>query len=115
MLALLGFVLRSDQAGQQSGVCPLHGSTQGTARCFGVNTQSHTFHCFKCGRSGNALDLSSAAHRLSIDDAALELCQHPVVGVDVGGKRQQRRGKRSQRIKQLYNPLSVSRDAIFTR
>ena len=75
VLALLGFVPRSDHAGQQRGGCPLHGSTGGTARCFSVNTQAHTFHCFKCGRSGNALELWAAAQRLSIYDAALDLCQ----------------------------------------
>jgi putative transposase len=75
VLALLGFVPRSEHAGQQRGACPLHGSTHGTARCFSVNTQAHTFHCFKCGRSGNALDLWAAGNRLSIYDAALDLCQ----------------------------------------
>jgi putative transposase len=75
VLALLGFVPRSDHAGQQRGTCPLHGSTSGTARCFSVNTQAHTFHCFKCGRCGNALDLWAAANRLSPYDAALDLCQ----------------------------------------
>jgi putative transposase len=75
VLALLGFVPRTDHAGQQRGACPLHGSTSGTARCFSVNTKAHTFHCFKCGRSGNALDLWAAANRLSIYDAALDLCQ----------------------------------------
>jgi putative transposase len=75
VLTLLGFTPRSDYAGQQRGACPLHGSTSGTARCFSVNTHAHTFHCFKCGRSGNALDLWAAAQRLSIYDAALDLCQ----------------------------------------
>jgi putative transposase len=75
VLTLLGFSPRSDHAGQQRGACPLHGSTSGTARCFSVNTHAHTFHCFKCGRSGNALDLWAAAQRLSIYDAALDLCQ----------------------------------------
>jgi transposase InsO family protein len=75
VLTLLGFTPRSDHAGQQRGACPLHGSTHGTARCFSVNTQAHTFHCFKCGRSGNALDLWAAANRLSIYDAALDICQ----------------------------------------
>jgi len=75
VLGLLGFVPRTDHAGQQRGSCPLHGSTHGTARCFSVNTQAHTFHCFKCGRSGNALDLWAAANRLSIYDAAIDLCQ----------------------------------------
>jgi transposase InsO family protein len=75
VLLLLGFTPRSDHAGQQRGACPLHGSTQGTARCFSVNTHAHTFHCFKCNRSGNALDLWAAANRLSIYDAAVDLCQ----------------------------------------
>jgi hypothetical protein len=76
VLTLLGFTPRSDHAGQQRGACPLHSSTQGTARCFSVNTNAHTFHCFKCNRSGNALDLwAAAANRLSIYDAALDLCQ----------------------------------------
>lgn len=75
VLALLGFVPRSDHAGQQRGACPLHGATHGTARCFSVNIHAHTFHCFKCGRSGNALDLWAAAQRLSIYDAAVDLCQ----------------------------------------
>jgi transposase InsO family protein len=75
VLALLGFVPRSDHAGQQRGACPLHGSSAGTARCFSVNTNAHTFHCFKCNRSGNALELWAAANRLSIYDAALDLCQ----------------------------------------
>ena len=57
------------------GACPLHGSTAGTARCFSVNTHAHTFHCFKCNRSGNALDLWTYATRLSIYDAAIDLCQ----------------------------------------
>jgi putative transposase len=74
VLALLGFVARSDHAGQQRGACPLHGSTTGTARCFSVNTEAHTFHCFKCGRCGNALDLWAAAQGLSPYDAAVDLC-----------------------------------------
>jgi len=74
VLALLGFCPRSNRAGQQRGACPLHGTTTGTARCFSVNLQAQTFHCFKCGRSGNALDLWAAAQRLSIYDAALDLC-----------------------------------------
>jgi transposase InsO family protein len=75
VLTLLGFVPRSDHAGQQRGDCPLHGSTQGAARCFSVNSNAHTFHCFKCNRSGNALDLWAIANRLSIYDAVLDLCQ----------------------------------------
>ena len=63
VLALLGFVPRSDRGGQQRGACPFHGSNRRTARCFSVNTQAHSFHCFKCNRSGNALDLWAQAQR----------------------------------------------------
>jgi hypothetical protein len=75
VLALLGFVPRSDHAGQQRGSCPLHGSTHDTARCFSVSVKAQAFHCFKCNRSGNALDLWAAAQHLPIYDAALGLCQ----------------------------------------
>jgi putative transposase len=74
VLALLGFVPRSNRAGQQRGACPLHGCTHGTAQVFSVNTNAHTFRCFKCGTSGNALDLWAAANQLSIYDAAIDLC-----------------------------------------
>jgi putative transposase len=60
---------------QYRGPCPLHGSTSATSRCFSANLDQHVFHCFKCGRSGNALDLWALANRLSIYDAALDLCR----------------------------------------
>jgi putative transposase len=75
VLALLGFTPRTAYGGQQRGACPLHGSTHGTARCFSVNTHTHTYHCFKCNRSGNALELWAATQHLSIYDAAVDLCQ----------------------------------------
>ncbi|MHB1423192.1 MAG: hypothetical protein ACYC3I_08365 [Gemmataceae bacterium] len=52
----------------------MHGSSVGTARCLSVNTNAHTFPCFPCNRSGNALDLWAAAKRLSPYDAALNRC-----------------------------------------
>ncbi|TMQ34290.1 MAG: hypothetical protein E6K70_08445 [Planctomycetota bacterium] len=52
----------------------MHGSTSGTGRCFSANLDKHAFHCFKCGRSGNALDLWAQANRLTPYDAATDLC-----------------------------------------
>jgi transposase InsO family protein len=75
VLSLLGFQARSSQGAQQRGPCPLHGSTSGTSRCFSANLEQHTFHCFKCGRSGNALDLWAQATGQTPYDAALDLCQ----------------------------------------
>jgi putative transposase len=75
VLPLLGFRPRSTQGAQQRGPCPLHGSTSGTSRCFSANLEQNIFHCFKCGKSGNALDLWVQATRQNIYDAALDLCQ----------------------------------------
>ncbi len=74
VLHLLGFQANSARGTQQRGPCPLHGSTSGTSRCFSANLDQHAFHCFKCGRSGNALDLWAHATRRSPYDAALDLC-----------------------------------------
>src|SRR5260370_34352027 len=74
VLQLLGFKATSSRGARQRGPCPLHGSTSGTGRCFSANLDEHTFHCFKCGRSGNVLDLWAPANRLSTYDAAIDLC-----------------------------------------
>jgi putative transposase len=81
VLELLGFQAQRSHASQQRGPCPLHGSTAGTASCFSVNLEHHTFHCFKCGRSGNALDLWAQATQLSTYDAAIDLCERLRISV----------------------------------
>jgi hypothetical protein len=74
VLQLLGFTPNSTSGAQQRGPCPLHGSTSGTSRCFSANLDDQLFHCFKCGCSGNALDLWAKARHLSVYDAAIDLC-----------------------------------------
>ena len=74
VLQLLGFAPRSTRGSQQRGPCPLHGSTSGTSRSFSANLEAHTFHCFKCGHSGNALDLWAQATQQNIYEAAMDLC-----------------------------------------
>lgn len=75
VLQLLGFQAAGSRGTQQRGPCPLHGSTAGTSRCFSANLEAHTFHCFKCGRRGNALDLWAQATHQTPYDAAVDLCQ----------------------------------------
>jgi putative transposase len=75
ILGLLGLQTNASRGAQHRGPCPLHGSTSGTSRSFSANLEHHNFHCFKCGRSGNALDLWAQANHLSIYDAAVDLCQ----------------------------------------
>jgi transposase InsO family protein len=83
VLQLLGFEPASKRGAQQRGPCPLHGSTRGTSRSFSANLQTHAFHCFKCGRHGNALDLWAEATRQTPYDAALDLCQRLAIPVPV--------------------------------
>ena len=73
VLQLLGCQLHARGA-QHRGPCPLHGSTSGTSRCFSAHLDDNIFHCFKCGRSGNALDLFAQATRQTPYDAAIDLC-----------------------------------------
>ena len=75
VLQRLGFQPRSRHGAQQRGPCPLHGSTSGTSRCFSANLDQNAFKCFKCGRSGNALDLWAQANQQSVYDAAIDLCE----------------------------------------
>jgi putative transposase len=75
VLQLLQFQANSSRGAQQRGPCPLHGSTAGTSRCFSANLDEDCFHCFRCGRSGNALDLWAQATHQTIYDAAIDLCQ----------------------------------------
>jgi putative transposase len=74
VLRLLGVPANSTRGGQRRGPCPLHGSTSGTSRCFSANLDRNLFHCFKCNRSGNAIDLWAAAKSLTPYDAAIDLC-----------------------------------------
>jgi putative transposase len=75
VLQLLGFQANTTHGAQQRGPCPLHGSTAGTSRCFSANLDQNLFHCFKCGRSGNALELWAQATSQTPYDAAIDLCQ----------------------------------------
>jgi putative transposase len=75
VLQLLGFQANTTHGAQQRGPCPLHGSTAGTSRCFSANLDQNLFHCFKCGRSGNALELWAQATKQTPYDAAIDLCQ----------------------------------------
>ncbi len=70
VMKLLGITVTKTQ---HRGSCPLHGSTRGTARCFSVHQEKNVFHCFKCGQSGNALDLWSKATQQTPYDAAVDL------------------------------------------
>jgi putative transposase len=76
VLALLRFVPNKTRGAKQRGPCPVHGSQHPTrSDCFSADLAANIWHCFKCHKGGNALDLWAAATCQNIYDAATDLCQ----------------------------------------
>jgi DNA primase len=75
VLELLQFQPRRRSGAELRGTCPIHADARPHRRSFAANLDKNVFHCFHCGRGGNALDLYAAArHADDLYDAALELC-----------------------------------------
>jgi len=79
VLELVGFTATVRRGPQVRGPCPVHGaSTHGgktpKSRSFAAHLEKQCWHCFRCGASGNALDLYLAVTRLPVYEGALELC-----------------------------------------
>ena len=74
VLDLLGFTATTRRGPQVRGPCPVHGSKTRHSRSFAAHLEKQCWHCFGCGAGGNALDLYTAATRLPLYEAALELC-----------------------------------------
>jgi DNA primase len=75
VLELLEFVPVSSCGHQVRGPCPIHRSASKRSRSFSANLRNNAFHCFKCGASGNQLDLYGAVRGLTVFDAAIALCE----------------------------------------
>ena len=75
VLELLGFVPSFSTGSQVRGPCPIHGSSSQRSRSFSANLQANAFQCFKCGATGNQLDLYAAVTGLPLFQAAVELCE----------------------------------------
>lgn len=74
VLELLDWRSTGGRGDQLRGPCVLHAS-EATSRSFSVNLAKHAFRCFKCGEEGNQLDLYAKATKLSLREAAFELCR----------------------------------------
>ena len=75
VLSLLGYQARQQTAEQLRGPCPVHGSHSAKSRCFAAQLGKNVWHCFVCGKSGNALDLWAAVTGQAIYEAVLQLYQ----------------------------------------
>jgi len=75
VLDLVGFPLDHPLGDQIRGPCPVHRSTSPRSRSFSANLKRNLYQCFRCGSSGNQLDLYAAVTGLSLFDAAVALCE----------------------------------------
>ena len=75
VLDLLGFVAGERSRDQVRGPCPVHRSSTPSSRSFSANLRLHNYRCFKCGSSGNQLDLYAAATGLCLFEATVRLCE----------------------------------------
>lgn len=72
VLRLLEYQPCSRRGDQRRGPCPVHGSSNPGSRSFSVNVKLSRYHCFGCGSQGNALELWSAVHGISMWVSAIE-------------------------------------------
>jgi DNA primase len=73
VLQLLGWAARARAGAQVRGACPVHGSSSPTSRAFAAHLGRGIWHCFRCGASGNALDLWAQVTQQDIYPAVLDL------------------------------------------
>jgi DNA primase len=80
VLKLLGFVPARRHGSQVRGACPIHKPERAASRSFSANLAKNAYCCFRCGSSGNQLDLWAAATGQPLHQAAMDLCEklnHP--------------------------------------
>ena len=75
VLSLVAFVPRETSGDQVRGPCPVHHSASPSGRSFSANLRLHIYIYFKCGSSGNHLDLYAAVTGRSLFEATIELCE----------------------------------------
>jgi DNA primase len=82
VLELIAYQPTSTRGDQWRGPCPLepHVLARRGDRYFSVNLARNLFHCFRCRRSGNQLDLWAAITQLPLYPATLDLCRR--IGIE---------------------------------
>jgi DNA primase len=75
VLNLLGFQPSKRSGVQWYGGCPLHESRSGRRHSFSVNVALGRYSCHGCHSHGNQLELWAAATKLSLYQAAIDLCR----------------------------------------
>ena len=66
---------------QLRGPCPVHGSNSSRSRVFSANLSKNAYRCFRCGSTGNQLDLWMAVRSVTVYVAAVDLSER--LGVQI--------------------------------
>jgi DNA primase len=81
VLVWLGFVAQRAAGEQLRGPCPVHGSPSSRSHSFSVHLRRGVCRCFKCGFTGNQIQLWARLKGMTVYEAALDLCQQ--AGIEV--------------------------------
>ena len=80
-LELLGLASQGVTGEQLRVPCPVHCSQSPGSRSFSVHLAREVCHCFKCGFAGNQIQLWAALKKMTVHEAAVDLCRR--AGVEV--------------------------------
>ena len=75
VLKLAGFVPSICCDEQLRGPCPIHRPRRPRSRTFSVHLGRNGYRCFRCGSSGNQLDLWAALAQTDLHAATIDLCE----------------------------------------
>ncbi|MDA2880063.1 DNA primase [Lactococcus cremoris] len=93
------------------GLCPFHGEKTPS---FNVNAEKGFYHCFGCGRSGDAIEFLKEYNQVGFIDAVKELANFAGVTLDISNDREEKNNPNAplyeinNRAARLYNILLMS-------
>jgi putative transposase len=115
VLALLHFTPNRSRGAEQRGPCPVHGTSNAArSQCFSANVAQNIWHCFKCGKGGNALGLWTAVTGQNVYDAAVDLCQRLGRPLPIKGSEQRPHVTSQQTAEQRREPVALGEEVATT-
>jgi DNA primase len=75
VLRLVEFEPTTRSGPQWHGGCPVHGSMSKRSRSFSVNVETGRYFCHKCNSKGNQIELWAAVNKMTLHQAAVDLCR----------------------------------------
>ena len=108
---ILQYVALSRTGKNYIGLCPFHGEKTPS---FNVNAEKGFYHCFGCGRSGDAIEFLKEYNQVGFIDAVKELANFAGVTLDISNDREEKNNPNAplyeinNQAARLYNILLMS-------